>query len=63
MDVTRVIDTCLTHAIADEYGSRRAKQLRAELQKELEELDKYTRKNGFFSEMIRAHDGSEDSAV
>ena len=50
-------------AIADEYALLRAKQLRAELQKELEELDKYTQEHGCFSEMIRAHDGSDDGSV
>jgi antitoxin CcdA len=50
-------------AIADEYASLRARQLRAELQKELEELDKYVEEHGCFSDMVRAHYGSDDGAV
>ncbi len=50
-------------AIADEYGSRRADQLRAELQRELEAIDKFVEEHGSFSEMARAHYGEDDGAV
>ncbi len=50
-------------AIADEYASMRAKQLRAELQKELEEIEKYVNQRGCFAEMARAYYGSDDGAV
>jgi post-segregation antitoxin (ccd killing protein) len=50
-------------AIADEYASLRAKQLRAELQKELEEIERYVNEHGCFAEMVRAHYGSDDDAV
>ncbi len=50
-------------AIADEYASLRTKQLRAELQKELEELDRYVEEHGCFSDMVRDHYGNDDGSV
>jgi antitoxin CcdA len=50
-------------AIAQEYASRRAKELRAELQSELEAIDKYVEEHGCFAEMVRAYYGDDDGAI
>jgi post-segregation antitoxin (ccd killing protein) len=50
-------------AIAHEYASRRAIELRAELEKEFAAIDKYVEEHGCFAEMVRAHYGDENAAV
>jgi antitoxin CcdA len=50
-------------AIAHEYSSRRAKELRAELEKDLAAVEKYEQEHGSFSDMVRAHYEGENGPV
>jgi antitoxin CcdA len=50
-------------AIAQEYATRRAKELRVELAREFAAIEKYVEEHGCFSEMARAHYGDDDGAV
>jgi antitoxin CcdA len=50
-------------AIAEEYSTRRAKELRAELENELAAIDEFVDEHGCFAEMVRTHYGREDGAV
>ena len=50
-------------AIAQEYSSRRAIELRADLEKDLLAVEKYEQEHGSFSDMVRAHYEGEDGAV
>jgi post-segregation antitoxin (ccd killing protein) len=59
INVSRVAE----EAIAQEYASRRAKELRAELQRELLAIEKYEEDHGSFAEMVRAYYGDDDGAV
>ncbi len=59
INVSRVAE----EAIANEYGSRRAEELRVELQRELEAIERYEEEHGSFAEMVRAHYGKDDGAV
>jgi antitoxin CcdA len=59
INVSRVAE----EAIAQEYRSRRAEELRAELQRELVAIEKYEEEHGSFEEMVRAYYGDEDGAV
>jgi antitoxin CcdA len=50
-------------AIAEEYASRRAIELRAELAGELAAIETYEEEHGSFTEMARAHYRDDDGAV
>ncbi len=50
-------------AIAQEYATLRAKELRAQIEQDLAAIDKYVDEHGCFAEMVRAHYGGDDGAV
>lgn len=47
-------------ALAQEVARRRAEQLAAEIQQDLEAANAYAAKHGSFAEMVRDHYGDED---
>jgi antitoxin CcdA len=59
INVSRVAE----EAIAQEYASRRAEELRAELQRELVAIEEYEKEHGSFAEMVRGYYGDDDGAV
>jgi post-segregation antitoxin (ccd killing protein) len=49
-------------ALAHEYASRRAIELRAELEKEFAGIEKYVEEHGCFAEIARSHYGDDEAS-
>ena len=50
-------------ALADEYAAGLQKALRAQIQAELETIEKYEAEHGSFPELVRTHYERDDGAV
>lgn len=48
-------------ALAVEYAMRRSEALKAELRRELSEIEEYEQQHGSFPELVRAHYERDDS--